>query len=525
MRVCILLILVVELDSHFPEHCSYVTVAGGNHGNNTAAEFPARGTLCYNVILNTSTGQTKHRLYTLQHISTEVVYPVISSYNFTVPNITTTCICACPNEGPMVCESLEEDCGKDCTVVSAEGQTPEGCVWVGGEATSCCKFSVTHNSTSIRGQIVQLAAPADVRHVFTVTLLDLDEGEETIFQNISISNSGTQHIDEYLDVYIEVGGVSEELIPAGLYVQYLDKIFKMWGDQINGVEGWDLTKLGWYRGSLETGWRINLKEKVQIRTLNCGRNNGRVMVSARYFDAMGFAFNIEEHLIKLEEYYGTAIETVRLENDDVVAHVLPARLGDVRATLQNKTSIAHDVWLSDTSSLKNFTAILTRDEYGNNILTLQLEEGVGEITGYVQSGKGREKIFFTSSNQTLRLRVVTECGENTEVCLHTICRAPLCQSREFRGWHSANFHLLPTNWSTVKGRVYAGTWYSFGKPHYWFDTGFHFGELVMPAVYLVLVGVLFRFLVQTLNKPTVRVSWKNKRKQKVRCKWRTKGPW
>ena len=57
----------------------------------------------------------------------------------------------------------------------------------------------------------------------------------------------------------------------------------------------------------------------------------------------------------------------------------------------------------------------------------------------------------------------------------------------------------------------SGTWYSFGKPNYWFDTGFHFGELVMPAVYLVLVGVLFRFLVKALNKPTVRVKQQRRR--------------
>ena len=466
MRVCILLLLVVGLDSHFPEHCSHVlvtngnhdndTVTNGNHGNYKTAEIPTLGTLCYEVTLNSPSGQIKHRLYALQHISTELIYPVIPSYNFTVPNITTTCTCACPNEGPVVCERLEEGCGEDCLVVTVEGQTPEGCVWVGGEATSCCKLSVNHNSTSIRGQIVQLAGSADVRHLFTVTVLDLDEGEEVVHRNVSISNSGTEHIDEYMDVDIDVGNVSVDMTPASLYVKYQDQMYKMWGDQINGVEEWDLTKLGWYRGSVEAGWRKNLKEKVQIRTLNCGRNNGRVVASARYFDADGTPFNIEEHLIKLEEYYRATVETAILEDDELVVHVLPTHQRWVRVTLKNKTSTVRDVWLSDNSSLQNFTANLTRDEYGNNILTLQLEGGVGQIEGYIQSDMGREILSSVSSNKTLRLGVFTECRESTEVCLHYICRKPLCQSRELRSWNSANYNLLPTNLSSVEGRVYAG---------------------------------------------------------------------
>ncbi|XP_063681866.1 uncharacterized protein LOC134816802 [Bolinopsis microptera] len=415
-----------------------------------------------------------------------------------------------------MCKVIERECAADnstCVVVTELGQSPEGCVVVGGEAVSCCRLTLTSSSrdnVTSAAEVVELAAPNETRYLFNVTVLDLNKAKLLRSDRVSLTlvdNSELLLEDEYFELAIKRDSIPDELITPGLYIRHQGKVFKFWGDQINRVDERDLNKLGWYRNSPETDWRKILIDKVQIRTFNCGRNNGKAKIIGRYFNVEGSeGLDLDKHLVPLEDYHATRVETVVLESDKVVVRALGSHQGPVSVSLRSKrnTLVLNQVWLSDPAKLHSFTASITRDQYGNNILDLTLEGAAGEIEGYIETSGGvKERLAVITPDESYQTRVgvLTVCGSGIRVCLNFICRVPSCRSHQMRGFSAPNSRLIRRDMSKIN-MTYAGVWYSYGDPRLWFKSEFQFGESITAIMYLIFVVVLFRLIVKTFATPT-----------------------
>ena len=473
MSVRLLFVIIVftnrPSNAHFPDFCSYVTVTSGDDGARVSL-LSLHGTLCYHVTLNSSTGDRIDRLYAVEYLLSEQVYPIQSSYNFSIPEIHTECACACPNVGQYMCALIERECAADnstCVVVTELGQSPEGCVMVGGEAVSCCRITLTRSSrdnVTSAAEVIELAAPNETRYLFNVTVLDLNKAKLLRSDRVSLTLADNSELlleDEYFELAIKRDSIPDELITPGLYIRNQGKVFKFWGDQINRVDERDLNKLGWYRNSPETDWRKILTDKVQIRTFNCGRNNGKAKIIGRYFNVEGSeGLDLDAHLVPLEDYHATRVETVMLESDKVLVRAPGSHQGPISVSLRSKrnTLVLNQVWLSDPAKLHSFTASVTRDQYGNNILDLTLEGAAGEIEGYIETSEGvkeRLAVITPDKSYITRVGVLTVCVPGIRVCLNSICRVPSCRSHQMRGFSAPNSRLIRRDMSKIN-ITYAG---------------------------------------------------------------------
>ena len=477
------------------------------HVTNTKTLVGLRETLCYKVT-TVSEGKLSNRLYVVEYLALEQHFPIKTSHNFSIPIVAVQCTCACPGESKERCAAHTCAPNSTCIVVRETGQTPEGCLWLGAETVSCCVFSL---SPGLSGAIIQLSS-FETRLKLSVSVLDLDTRQVLREENVvtvDAMSGAILTLDDHLKLKVKLEGGDRALLQEGRYVKIKGDLYHIDPGQVNMLNDWDFNKLGWFKedGAGRMVFReADLRRAVTIRTVNCGRNIFKVDMSGDYFSTPEMEFRLRDRVVELGEYLASHVGGLEIGERMVSVRARNSRRVAVEWIGFN-TTFSDEVWLYDESRLGNFTAVIRRDEYGNNKLSCEMRGAAGQIVGFIRGGRngtqeedvtmivpgGEQELYIT------RQPVITVCTESTRVCLKAAqhrqyqCRQPVCQRdserRELTAPQSHNLYhvtLLET------GYLRLSTWYRHGNPGNWFDNEYHVGESVMVVLYLVVGFILCR---------------------------------
>ena len=438
MFCAVLLLLLAVGNANFPDFCfqpSSVTegdVSFQDEDNAkgtikaTSALIALNETLCYKVKIRSPEGElVAERLYAVKYIGTQQSYGFKIGYNFSIPVIETECMCVCPAAKGRDCSAAWRGCRRQnsdiggnpgnetCFVVQATGQTPEGCVWVGGEATTCCRVRISPDPHQ-RATVIQLST-MESRLLFNVTVLDLKH-RLTIKEEYTLplmdSQLGVQmELDEFFKITMKLDGSPKSAISPGDYILYDDKIHHFLGNSLNKLHGYDMSKIGWYKEN-QAGQIVfreaDFHAAMKIRTINCGSSSADVEFNGRYYNTMESlgesesesesesGYHLTDNLVPLEQYYAPEIKEVKVNTGYHSRSVDLTLQSSRRVTVdlsyrqmykgqyslrKNSTETA---WLHDLSRIGHFEAAIIKDSYGNNILTVKLiDRAVGVIIGKI----------------------------------------------------------------------------------------------------------------------------------------------
>ena len=540
-------LLLVLGNAQFPDFCfqpSSVTEGEVQLDQNnkkgtiktTAALIGLGETLCYKVKLQTSKANgnrlsVTERLFAVKFVGAQQQFDYKIGYNFSVPILDTKCVCSCPNSKSDSCIQAQEGCRKNsnstessdsqCFVVSATGQTPEGCVWIGGEATTCCQVMVSPDRSQ-RAAVVELSTMKP-RLLFNVTVLDMS-GRTVIKeeQTLPLMDSAIgvyNDLDDMYRVKMTMDGRPKSIISPGKYVLYNDRVYHFLGNSPNELNDHDLNKIGWYKE--DRAGIFNVKSLVdramKIRTSHCGRSTVKIDFNGRYYSTEDTQYSLTENLVPLQELYAPEIKELEVNSEfhsryvSLTQESSPRVNVDFKMRRMNKqmvVEVLESAWLHDNSWLGNFRASIAIDRFGNNILTMELETAAGEIIGEIEDDVPEDlTITISQLEETIvvRQKVVTSCRPGLVISLKTSGTQPIRRNvtcirsiesdRTFLAPSPHLYHTEIEDFSYHKLWV----WEKSANPRSWGDGKYEHGELIMAMLYLIAI-VVFAALVYRVNK-------------------------
>lgn len=221
-----------------------------------------------------------HTLIKLTLTSLHEIYPIVSRYNFSLPDISTSCWCDCP-AGRDYCNSGMTVCSPPCVTFYAPQQTTEGCSNTYGDSQMCCTSQLTPGDTMTA---LKLGTPS---FVVTVKVKKWTEGRKDVEQRT-----------EKFSISSDEASLLTLLRPAW-YVTYKSKLYSV--SNVNELEEWDVEKLGWFRNNGIFN-SVLLTSKLSGNTSNCHLQNMTFHVGAVYS-----ASNFPGKSPDLSEYLGEYI--------------------------------------------------------------------------------------------------------------------------------------------------------------------------------------------------------------------------
>ena len=205
-------------------------------------------TLCYKFTSETSSSMSG--TVEVTYVSLKSIYSIMDSYTFPLVQSQVQCTCDCPG-GVSQCPSGLNMCSNvtNCHTYYNPSVQSGGCVlhWLQLSSALCCQLQVSPMSGPVY-RAVRLGVPSVMATLRTVLRNQEDEVVDTRMFTVNL-NTGAS-IDWYVNIVISGGGHTPLLTP-GWFVTHdssnPDNSILLTGLSINGLDTWDVTKLGWMK--------------------------------------------------------------------------------------------------------------------------------------------------------------------------------------------------------------------------------------------------------------------------------------
>uniref|UniRef100_A0A0N5CFT6 G_PROTEIN_RECEP_F2_4 domain-containing protein n=1 Tax=Strongyloides papillosus TaxID=174720 RepID=A0A0N5CFT6_STREA len=363
------------------------------------------------VCLLVSNNNETNVLYTLQYLRLEQHYPIIGSYNFGIPLISTNCICDCPG-GDKVCSITSynyKNCSNTgnnkniCYRTYYDSQSNTGC-FGSQKSEVCCEINFEPYKDTVY-KTIKVKQP-DTILVFEYKFFERINqrwrlSDEDIFEIPLNKGEAKIELMTYNKIHLTVsGGKPHRQLEPGMYFWQegeRDKLIR--GNiPINDIHETSLDKLGWMRQESDGVWsirkgQIKIKNAHHVDIEDCKLQKYKSMLNAEQFVIDGSNNgdkNISLGSVLTEEPW---VKSVNVE-DGRVMKVIHSEgisiLGSVKT--QFKPSI-----LTHSSQFSSFNGTIQLDKESNRFLNITFYEARGTVIGMVYSSEDKTNIDIVFS--------------------------------------------------------------------------------------------------------------------------------
>ena len=465
-------------------------------------------------------GEGRNIVVMIKLVKMEEIYPIVEKYNFSIPKVDTECWCDCPG-GMDYCNSGMHECKEPCVSWFQPDQTTKGCSITLGRSQLCCTAElevwrgvgqyVPRNESTLTaiklGKPSLVATVSQKRYLLrTGTTEKVLLGEDV--RRVKLEKHHVLHETLRMVLHLESGSDSHHALENNWYFMVpgipKDNVKLYTGSDINGLDEWDVKKLGWFRpnGTSFEFDSARLASEISGEVRNCGDQKLEdFQFGTMYVD--GFPSDYSEDLnVELEKVGKYTVE----ENSVVLNKVKVSERVEVSMTL---TDIPEDVTkiYHDTNKFSDFSpSILIRENQVYLIVELYGAEGTLEGKYYsdnnIKSGESRGFTLHIPSGVDYiekEVILVEPCSDLTaQVCLRPWshdrpgefrCRTAYCEEETVRDLSGPT--VLESH-HPVKLK----SWHRLFSPSEWFNGIGSTLELVLMLT--VLLFVVF-FIVSLLK--------------------------
>ncbi|MFH4977733.1 hypothetical protein AB6A40_004442 [Gnathostoma spinigerum] len=421
-------------------------------------ELSLKETIC----LNFTESQTSE-LHAIEFLRLEQRFPVLATYQFAIPQLSSSCICDCAG-AEQYC-SVETHRYKNCTKGALcyrtyhPYQSNSGCL-TSAMSTVCCEITI-NPFIGRKYTAVKLEQPDSVV-ILMHRIYERTNNrwiQSTIKEIDVLINKGSAKIDDFDNHEIEIRVASGRAIrhmADGMYYFSDDDRHLMRGARINDPSESDIHKLGWLRSergqwSFRNG-AVKISDAQHITVESCKGQKYLTQYNADYY-----VINNED-ITQLDMGYAVEdsswVDAVKIGDGDRTVNVVHGEGVAVRITL---TSRKRPLIVHHSSQLIDFNGSIQMDQRSNRYLNLSVEGGKGTLIGYVHQNEEKTKTEWSFSMElgvTLRPTFLATVGgippdisSDRFVCIHPagdmnaeICHwlsyeaLPLPESRVARHW-------------------------------------------------------------------------------------------
>jgi len=466
-------------------------------------------TLCYRFKSETSNlaGTVE-----VTYVSLKSIYSIMDSYQFPLVKSSVQCLCDCPG-GSSQCDSQSNMCGNstNCANYYNPSVKSQGCFFkfLQLSAAMCCSIQVQPASRE-RYRAVHLAVPNIMAQFKTVYKNEKGDIVDTRSYNIDLNSGST--IDWDVTLQVSSPGPTT-LVPSGWYVvpdHPSHKHTLLPGLDVNGLDGWDIHKLGWLKaGKLGAVVTSSLEQLVQSYipvVKNCA--------AGKYEGSFTSGIEINKNEVggqgrSLTEVY-PFISGVRIWRRHVEMKHGESPL--LALTLQHRSKVGVVVQ-SSSSRLSDFTGVLYQDSFSHLHLNLSLFQASGTITGLITGSHSSQSILLRlplrPSNSTHQVKLTaTECrAGQVKVSLRPLSLQKLsvtkhlpCVAESMRTFRSTPDLTLPVEASSVVDCLSCGSaWLHWLDPGHWLETGWPQTRVVIVVTMAVITFIILLLVCKLLR--------------------------
>ncbi|CEF67375.1 Transmembrane protein 26 family-containing protein [Strongyloides ratti] len=400
-------------------HCSKSQIMEGEIketnevGNNISVFSVSQLQMSLNdtVCLLVSNNNETNILYTLQYLRLEQHYPIIGSYNFGIPLVSTNCICDCPG-GDKVC-SISTYNYKNCSNMGDnknicyrtyyDSQSNTGC-FGSQKSEVCCEISFEPYKNLVY-KTIKVKQP-DTILVFQYKIFERIHQrwrlyDEDIFEIPLNKGEAKFELMGYNKIQLSVsGGKPHRQLEPGMYFWQegeSDKLIR--GNvPINDIQETSLDKLGWMRQENNGFWsirkgQIKIKNAHHVDIENCKLQKYKSMLNAEQF-IIDTSNNNEKNIslgnILTEEPW---VKSINVE-DGRVMKVIHSEGISIFGTVKTQFK---PLMLTHSSQFSSFNGTIQLDKESNRFLNITFYEAKGTVIGMVYSSEDKTNIDIVFS--------------------------------------------------------------------------------------------------------------------------------
>jgi len=451
-------------------------------------------TLCYKFNGDHGEGGTVEVTY----VSLKSVYSVMDTYKFPLVQSSVSCLCDCPG-GASHCQSGHNMCKNttNCHTYYNPSVQSQGCFlhWMKLSSALCCQIKVS----ALPGQVfraVRLGVPS-LMATFKTVMRDRS-GVVVDRRMFSVDLNTGAAIDWYVSIVISSGGHSP-VLPPGWYVTNNNNVSPRTlytCPRVNGLDEWDVTKLGWAKitnQKLVTHNLEQLSNYFRPAVDSCTRGD----IKAHFPGVMMDQSDIRGRDVSHEFPFISQVHTWHrhVEVDHSQSPVLSL-------TLQHSSKVGVTVTQSP-SHVQSFTGVLYQDRASHYYLNLTITRGVGVVTGAILGAGGSQQSLrlvlgsvMRNSSHQISVNPGVRCDNNkAEIVLRAIdinTETPVNLTQNVPCVSLTMRHVsVPTH---VSGHVdidtldcvsCLDTWLYWLEPHNWFDTSWPFSRVIVNLVIVI----------------------------------------
>ena len=331
------------------------------------------------------------------------------------------------------------------------------------------------------------------------TVFKNNEGLVVDTRNYSLDLNAGSVIDWDVTLQVSSPGPTA-LAPSGWYVvKPGQKHSLVAGLEVNGLNGWDVTRLGWMKigpkGSLVTGGLQQLVQAYRPRVESC--------TAGKYEGSFAHGTQIDRSLGRQGKRVTdvhTFLRGVRVWKRHVEMTHKESPL--LALTLQHRNKVGVVVQYS-SSHLSDFTGVLFQDSFSNLHLEVSLFQASGTITGVIAGSQTSQSILLRLphhlSNTTRQVKLsATTCRAGqvmvtlSPLSLHnvSITKYLPCMAENMRTFRSAPDMMGPVQATKVEDCLSCGSaWLHWVDPDNWLETSWPQTRIVI-LVTMVVMGIL-----------------------------------
>ena len=383
-------------------------------------------------------------IYSLSFSDVESIFTYKNSYEFAVGKPSVTCVCDCPGLEDH-CSPNRDSCSEDKRGEDKRGgegcwnfykgeESSEGCGLFSpmGAAEICCsvvfeafereRFKAFEISTPVtRGSFKLSTGTGREGKEF---IADLDKGSKIFLEDVSVS--------------FETPGKTVP-VPDGWYYGPAYSTEVLTNVKINGLNEWDVNKLGWLKYSSDGDLMyhdLEIDPVFTAETVNCKENSVEVEFASDYSNR-----EITEAQ-NLEKYYSSTVETARRLDDNRHLIVTFRQYDKLKAMLTfpgKKKIIQH----FSSAQFTDFQGVALLDKHSNRVLNITVYGGVGKLHGSMKlAGEAVESFDFIIDT------VVSVEGRVEPVDYNNYVQiTQWCTNRGEGLLQSFSYYLILFNWS------------------------------------------------------------------------------
>eukprot|EP00093_Oithona_nana_P014457 14457.XXX_467503_458791_1 [CDS] Oithona nana genome sequencing. len=450
-------------------------------------------TLCYKFSDPAHQDQVSAIEVTYQNI--RHVYSIANSYYFRLAQTKVQCNCDCPAGGNS-CNSQTDSCDgrPNCVNYYSNAVSSQGCFlkFLKLSSALCCSIEVMlplplqvkpHDSRRLRA--IELSVP-NVIATFQVKHRNSDGViTDARVYNIDL-NAGTS-VDWEVSLQVGSAGPTHSM-PGGWYIEDPADSFLLGNLPINGLDEWDVSKLGWFKSRSptenhmdSTGQQI-IRQAFKVQVENCALNSYKYQFFRGFMDHNqldgGRRVEIMYPFIQSTSVWRRHVEVTHRESPLLVM------------TMQHRTKV--DVVMQyHESALADFSGLLQIDMHSNAFLNLTLKEVMGSIHGTLTSNNFTQVLQVSVGGQLhqqveKRLKVVglVSCHPSAQISVtlrpyggksrssitrHVACTVDSMRHfRQVKNGGMVSKNVLPPSSLSCLGC--SNTWLYYIDPYNWSDS-------------------------------------------------------